>query len=172
MLRHHKAKEDEVLRQAEAAAEAVREAVSQEAARQEATHREAIRQEAAIQEAANQTPFDFDDPTTWENCNRTITNDGMPPPRARIPDMEEIRQALIVTTGQIFRTHKTVARASTIKKRVRKQFRLDSDFFTRNGWKERADLIILRAFSDAWVSPQPSTRSRPERRRGLWTTVN
>ncbi|KAF7875258.1 hypothetical protein EAF04_002430 [Stromatinia cepivora] len=140
VLRYKKAEEDEARKQAEAAEETARVA----AAEQEA---------AKLQQAANQPPFDFDNPATWKNCNRTITDDGMPVSmsRAHIPDMEEIRQALITTTTQMFHIDKLKATASTIKLRVKNQLQLERDFFRKNGWEERADMIIVRAFQEAWV---------------------
>ncbi|EDN98392.1 predicted protein [Sclerotinia sclerotiorum 1980 UF-70] len=146
VLRCKKAEEDEARKQAEAAEEITRVA----AAEQEAAK---LHQEAQIQQIANQPPFDFDNPATWKNCNRTITDDGMPvsTSRAHVPDMEEIRQALITTTTEMFHIDKLKATASTIKLKVRNHLHLERDFFSKNGWAERADMIIMRAFQEAWV---------------------
>ncbi|KAJ8064266.1 hypothetical protein OCU04_006612 [Sclerotinia nivalis] len=162
VLRYKKAEEDEARKQAEAAEEAARVAAAK------------LQQEAQLQQAASQPPFDFDNPDTWKNCNRTITDDGMPVSmsRAHVPGMEEIRQALITTTTEMFHIDKLKATASTIKLRVKNQLHLERDFFRKNGWAERADMIIMMAFQEAWVSLQPSTESRPQYRRGLWTTIN
>ncbi|KAI9646455.1 hypothetical protein NHQ30_004447 [Ciborinia camelliae] len=164
VLRHKKAEEDEAMKQIEVMkqAEAIAEAARAAAVEQAALHH---------QEAADQLPFDFDDPATWENCDRAIANDGILPPNAREPDMEEVRQALIAATKQLYLTDKHYAKASTIKRRVKKHLQLKNDFFNENGWLERADLIIRMAFQDAWVSLQPSTTGRPQYRRGPWTTI-
>ncbi|KAF5875751.1 uncharacterized protein Bfra_011513 [Botrytis fragariae] len=169
ILRHQKAGEEEARKQAEAVVEAARitaikkaefkakvqaeyEAESQAKAAAESQAK--VEEEAQLQQATSQLPFNSDDSVSPESCKRAISNGSMPEPMSRFqaPGMEEIRQALITTTNQMYLSHKRTAKASMIKRRVRKEFQLGKNFFEENDWPKRCDIIILRAFKEAWGS--------------------
>lgn len=175
-MRWKKAEEEEAKKKAKAAIEAARTlAIEQAKATIEAARVSAFEQVSVEnQQAINPPPFDFDNPHTWEKCNRAIMDDGMPlpMPKDQHPSMEEIRQALITTTKQMFLSDKTKVKASTVKNRVKNELQLERFFFRKNGWEERADLIIVTAFRGAWVSLQPRRQRRAPYRLGRWTSIN
>ncbi|KAF7867101.1 uncharacterized protein EAF02_009887 [Botrytis sinoallii] len=169
VLRCQKAEADEARKQAEAAVEAARIAAIQKAefeakvaveieaeaqAKAAAESQAEAEEEAQLQQAASQFPFNSDDSASLESCKQAISDGSMPVPMSRFqtPGMEEIRQALITTTNQMYLSHKQTAKASMIKRRVRKQLNLSQNFFEENGWPKRCEIIILRAFNEAWSS--------------------
>ncbi|KAF7917070.1 hypothetical protein EAE99_009399 [Botrytis elliptica] len=169
VLRCQKAEEEETRKQAEATVEAERIAATQKVefeakvqaeleaeaqAKAAAESQAKAEEEAQLQQAASQIPFNSDDSASLENCKQAISDRSMTAPMSRFqaPDMEEIRQALITTTNQMYISHKQTAKASMIKRRVRKQLNLGQNFFEENGWPKRCEIIILRAFNEAWSS--------------------
>ncbi|TEY45830.1 hypothetical protein BOTCAL_0327g00100 [Botryotinia calthae] len=150
ILRHQKAEEDKAGKQAEAAMEAARMAEMGKAER-EVEYQVKVEEEAQLHQVASEVPFNSDDTTSQESCKWAINNGGLPVPMSKFqaPDMEEIRQALITTTNQMYLSHKQTAKASMIKRRVRKQLQLDKNFFEENDWPKRCDIIILWAFKEA-----------------------
>ncbi|ATZ48692.1 hypothetical protein BCIN_03g08770 [Botrytis cinerea B05.10] len=146
ILRYQKGEEEESRKQAAAVVEAAR-----ITAINEAESREKAEEEAQLQQADSKIPFNSDDTTCQESCKRAISDGDVPVPMSRpqAPGMAEIRQALITATNQMYLSHKQTAKASMIKRRVRKQLQLDKNFFEENGWPKRCDVIILWAFKEA-----------------------
>ena len=163
-MRYQKGEEEESRKQAAAVVEAAR-----ITAINEAESREKAEEEAQLQQADSKIPFNSDDTTCQESCKRAISDGDVPVPMSRpqAPGMAEIRQALITTTNQMYLSHKQTAKASMIKRRVRKQLQLDKNFFEENGWPKRCDVIILWAFKEARVS-----RCRAQFYKWVWTTLN
>ncbi|KAF7903911.1 hypothetical protein EAF00_001245 [Botryotinia globosa] len=184
VLRHQKAKEEEARKQAEVVLEAGRRAAFEKAefevklqseleariqGKIETESQTKAQGETQLQQVTSQILVDLNDNTTRNNCEGAFTDDGMPLPLSRVqaPDMEEIRQALITTTNQMYLSNKQTVKACAIKRRVRKQLQLHENFFGENGWPKRCDIIILEAFKEAWVSLQSSTyRAEFQRRSG------
>ncbi|TGO47361.1 hypothetical protein BCON_0281g00060 [Botryotinia convoluta] len=110
-------------------------------------------EEAQLQQAASQFPFNSDNPASLESCKEAISDGGMPVSMSRLQasGMEEIRQALITTTNQMYLSHKQTAKASMIKRRVRKQFQLDNNFFQKNGFINGAAKVLRRGDCDAKI---------------------
>ncbi|THV55461.1 hypothetical protein BGAL_0008g00480 [Botrytis galanthina] len=169
VLRCQKAEEEEARKQAEAVVEAARMAAIKKAefeakvqaeleaepqAKAAAESQAKAEEEARLQQAANQFPFNSDDSAGLQCYKRAISDGSLPVLMSRFqaPGMEEIRQALITTTNLLYLSHKQTAKASMIKRRVRKQLQLGKNFFEENGWPRRCDIIILEAFKEAWNS--------------------
>ncbi|TGO40563.1 hypothetical protein BHYA_0035g00370 [Botrytis hyacinthi] len=167
VLRCQKAEEEEARKQAEAVLEAARIAAIQKAefeaklqaeleaesqAKAAAESQAKADEEARLQQAASQFPFNSDDSVSLGSCKWAVSDGNMPIPMSRFqaPGMEEIRQALITTTNLMYFSHKQTAKASMIKRQVRKQLQLGKNFFEENGWSRRCDIIILKAFKEAW----------------------
>ncbi|KAF7885347.1 uncharacterized protein EAF01_011412 [Botrytis porri] len=169
VLRCQKADEEEARKKAEAVMEVARIAAIQQAAfeakvqaeleaesqaKAAAESQAKAEEEAQNQQAISQFPINSDDSASLESCKRVVNDGNMPASMSifQAPGMEEIRQALITTTNQMYLSNKQTVKASAVKRRVRKQLQLDKNFFEENGWPKRCDIIILEAFKEAWHS--------------------